>query len=110
MANLLKEERQQPILETVRDNRRVAVDELSQRFDVSEVTIRRDLRELDARGVLRRAHSGTVVATLVSPEPPVVQRMAQAQRMIREVGVDVATSWPPLIPSWPTHRWRTCSL
>ena len=110
MANLLKEERQQPILETVRDSRQVTVDELSQCFDVSEVTTRCDLRESDARGVLRRAHGGAVVPTRVSPEPPVFQRMAQTQRMIREVGADVATSWPPLIPSWPTHRWRTCSL
>jgi DeoR/GlpR family transcriptional regulator of sugar metabolism len=75
----LKEERQQLILETVRDNRQATVTELSRRFDVSEVTIRRDLRELAAQGVLRRAHGGAVVAIPAPPEPPVVQRMIQAE-------------------------------
>ena len=48
----LKVERQQLILETLRDNRQVTVAELSHRFDVSEVTIRRDLRDLAAQGAL----------------------------------------------------------
>jgi DeoR/GlpR family transcriptional regulator of sugar metabolism len=79
MAFTLKEERQQLILEAVQNNRQVTVSELSRRFDVSEVTIRRDLRKLAAQGVLRRAHGGAVVATPAPPEPPVVQRMAQAE-------------------------------
>jgi len=72
----LKEERQQRILATVQEDRRVTVSELSQRFGVSEVTIRRDLSELASQGALRRAHGGAV-ATL-PPEPPVIQRMTQA--------------------------------
>ena len=79
MATPLKEERQQLILEAVRGNRQVTVSELSRRFDVSEVTIRRDLSVLAAQGVLRRAHGGAVVATPAPPEPPVVQRMVQAE-------------------------------
>jgi len=79
MAVPLKEERQQRILEIARDNRQVTVSELSRRFDVSEVTIRRDLSVLAAQGVLRRAHGGAVVATPAPPEPPVVQRMVQAE-------------------------------
>lgn len=75
----LKEERQRLILEIVRDNQQATVSELSRRFDVSEVTIRRDLRELDERGGLRRAHGGAIVATPAPPEPPVVQRMTQAE-------------------------------
>lgn len=79
MADLLKEERQQLILESVKDNRQATVVELSRRFDVSEVTIRRDLRELAAQGVLRRAHGGAILAVAVAPEPPVVQRMGWAE-------------------------------
>lgn len=79
MAIPLKEERQQLILETLRDSRQVIVAELGGRFDVSEVTIRRDLRELAARGLLRRAHGGALVAPPALPEPPVVQRMSQAE-------------------------------
>ena len=86
MATPLKEERQQLILEMVQDNRQVTVSELSDRFDISEVTIRRDLRELAAQGVLRRAHGGAVVAIPAPPEPPVVQRMGQAENCKECIG------------------------
>lgn len=79
MSSLLKEERQQLILGAVKDKRQATVAELSRRFDVSEVTIRRDLRELASLGALRRAHGGAVVADSVLPEPPVVQRMGRAE-------------------------------
>jgi DeoR/GlpR family transcriptional regulator of sugar metabolism len=79
MTLLLKEERQQLILETLRNNRQVTVAELSRRFDVSEVTVRRDLREMAEQGMVRRAHGGAVAATPAPPEPPVVQRMIQAE-------------------------------
>jgi len=86
MTSLLKMERQQLILETVRDTRQVTVDDLSLRFGVSEVTVRRDLREMDAQGVLRRAHGGAVAAVSELPEPPVVQRMAEAENCKESIG------------------------
>jgi len=86
MASPLKEQRQQLILETINDYRQVTVSELSRRFGVSDVTIRRDLRELAARGALRRAHGGAVLATPVPPEPPVVQRMVQAENCKECIG------------------------
>jgi len=91
MANQLKEERHQIILESLQDSRRVTVAELSDRFDVSEVTIRRDLRELAERGMLRRAHGGAVAATPAPPEPPVVQRMVQAESCKECIGRAAAT-------------------
>jgi DeoR/GlpR family transcriptional regulator of sugar metabolism len=75
----LKEERQQQILEAVQSNRQVTVAELSCHFGVSEVTIRRDLRELADQGVLRRAHGGAVAAAPASSEAPVIRRMIQAE-------------------------------
>lgn len=86
MATSLKEERQQLILETVRDNGQGTVTELSRRFGVSQVTIRRDLRELAAQGALRRAHGGAVAATPAPPEPPVIQRMVQAENCKKCIG------------------------
>jgi DeoR/GlpR family transcriptional regulator of sugar metabolism len=79
MSSLLKAERQQLILEAVKDNRQATVAELSRRFDVSQVTIRRDLRELAAQGALRRAHGGALMAASTPPEPPVVQRLGRAE-------------------------------
>lgn len=86
MASPLKEQRQQLILETVKDSRQVTVSELSQRFGVSDVTIRRDLRELAATGLLRRAHGGAVLATPAPPEPPVIQRMVRAENCKECIG------------------------
>jgi DeoR/GlpR family transcriptional regulator of sugar metabolism len=79
MAPALKEERQQRIVETVRRNRQATIAELSRTFEVSDVTIRRDLRELAEQGVLRRAHGGAIAAVPAPPEPPVVQRMTQSE-------------------------------
>jgi DeoR family transcriptional regulator of aga operon/DeoR family fructose operon transcriptional repressor len=76
MKNLMKEERQQIILETLQENQRATVSELSQRFETSEVTIRRDLAALAARGKVMRTHRGALRAVPAPPESPVVQRMA----------------------------------
>jgi DeoR/GlpR family transcriptional regulator of sugar metabolism len=90
----LKEERQQQILETLRDHRQVTVTDLSRRFDVSEVTIRRDLRELAGQGALRRAHGGAVAAEPAPPEAPVVKRMIQAEHCKTCIGRAAAALIP----------------
>lgn len=54
------ENRKLAILEELATTRRVHVSDLSGRFDVSEVSIRRDLAELETRGLLRRVRGGAV--------------------------------------------------
>ncbi len=83
MENLLKEERQQMILEVLQENNRVTVPELSERFGTSQVTIRRDLADLAASGKLIRAHRGALRVVPAPPEPPVVQRIA-LERELKE--------------------------
>lgn len=77
MANRLKEERQELILQATQDHGHVTVAELSRSLDVSAVTVRRDLRELAARGLLHRAHGGAVRESPASAEAPVIQRMGE---------------------------------
>ncbi len=84
MRLIVKQGRQQLILEALRDNWQVTVAELSRRFGVSEVTVRRDLDELAARGVLLRAHGGAVIKA--PPESPVRQRMNEAREYKEAVG------------------------
>lgn len=86
MTPEFKEERLQRIVEAVRENGQVTVAELSHRFGVSDVTIRRDLRELATGGLLRRAHGGAVQGTLVPLEPPVIQRMLQERNQKEQIG------------------------
>lgn len=58
--------RQTGILEIARQEGRVVVEDLAQRFDVTLQTIRRDLTELSEAGHLDRVHGGAVPRTGVS--------------------------------------------
>ena len=53
-------DRRDDILALIRDRNRVYVTELSEKFQVSEVTIRKDLQELEQRGVAKRVHGGAI--------------------------------------------------
>jgi DeoR/GlpR family transcriptional regulator of sugar metabolism len=86
MADLLKEERLQQILDAVHENGRVTVAELGLRFEVSEITIRRDLRELAEQGLLRRAHGGALSTAPTSPDPPVIRRMSERNAYKERIG------------------------
>jgi DeoR/GlpR family transcriptional regulator of sugar metabolism len=63
----LAEERRQHIVDTVEQQGKVLAAELAQRFHTSEDTIRRDLRDLDAAGLLRRVHGGAMRRTHAEP-------------------------------------------
>lgn len=62
---MLAAERRQYILELLRKEGRVLATELSTRLGTSEDTIRRDLRDMDAEGLIQRVHGG---ALLRSPD------------------------------------------
>ena len=67
---MLSAERKRLILESISREGGVVAAELSQRFEVSEDTIRRDLRELASEGLVHRVHGGAL------PNAPVVQSYA----------------------------------
>lgn len=54
------EERRRAILREVEEKGKVRVADLSRRFGCSEVTIRNDIRNMDAEGLLVRTHGGAV--------------------------------------------------
>ena len=55
---MLAAERKNLILEKLQDEKRVVVNELSELFDVSEETIRRDLDKLDKMGLATKTYGG----------------------------------------------------
>ncbi|MEN7460140.1 DeoR/GlpR family DNA-binding transcription regulator [Pantoea dispersa] len=67
---MLSSQRKQQILKILAAENQVMSGELSQRFGISEDSIRRDLRELAAEGLLQRVHGGAlpVSAALASFE------------------------------------------
>lgn len=52
------EERKQVILDMLKRDKQIYVSDLSQVFDVSSVTIRKDLQSLEEQGLLKRIHGG----------------------------------------------------
>ncbi|OLN29726.1 DeoR/GlpR family DNA-binding transcription regulator [Desulfosporosinus metallidurans] len=57
---MFAEERKAEILQLMESGQPVKVGDLSQRFDVSESTIRRDLQELENVGLIQRTHGGAI--------------------------------------------------
>lgn len=53
-------ERKQKILELLKNNGSVSVTELSKHFDISEVTVRTYLTDLETKGLLTRVHGGAI--------------------------------------------------
>lgn len=67
------------ILAELQQNGSVSVDDLSRQLEVTVVTIRRDLAELEAQGRLRRTHGGAVPIEPFFYEPFRNDRSFQAQ-------------------------------
>ena len=68
-----KDERQERILEQFRSNPSVRLASLADRFAVTKETIRRDIDELAARGLLARTYGGAV-ASPMNAEPGLAER------------------------------------
>jgi DeoR/GlpR family transcriptional regulator of sugar metabolism len=68
------EERHKTILELLHARGQVSIADLSARFSVSEMTVRRDVAQLEKDGLLRRTHGGAARAAGSSFEPPFALR------------------------------------
>lgn len=66
----MRAERLSEILAIVQKKGGIKIEEICSLFNVSEMTARRDLQELDREGHLRRVHGGGVIAYGRSFEPP----------------------------------------
>ncbi|HBQ60673.1 MAG TPA: transcriptional regulator, partial [Balneolaceae bacterium] len=67
-------ERHEKILQELKENGKVSVQELSNELDVSEVTIRKDLRVLEDKGLLFRTHGGATQSNPYTSDRPVSEK------------------------------------
>ena len=74
--------RRSAILQLLKSDSSVNVTELSQRFGVSEVTIRKDLRILKERKLLVRVHGGAILGSSSSAEPAAEERHLSFKKMV----------------------------
>jgi Transcriptional regulators of sugar metabolism len=67
---MYSEERQHAIRQLIKERGKVQVTRLASKFKVSEVTVRRDLAELEEQGLLKRTFGGAVSLELVTKAQP----------------------------------------
>ena len=67
---MLSEERRREILRLLEEKGRVTVNSLTEKFHISAVTIRSDLEELGAKGLLVRSHGGAILPLSPQQEYP----------------------------------------
>jgi DeoR family fructose operon transcriptional repressor len=71
--------RQKEILELLSQCERIEVAELSSKFDCSMMTIRRDLEELQAEGIVRKVHGGVIYLRGNSAQPSFYDRIKECK-------------------------------
>jgi len=84
--NLYPETRRKEILDRTNNEGQVTVLELSQYFNVSEVTIRADLQTLSEQGLVIRTHGGAIAANTV-PELSLSLRLQKQIQEKNEIGL-----------------------
>ncbi|MDY6367856.1 MAG: DeoR/GlpR family DNA-binding transcription regulator [Clostridia bacterium] len=71
---MLSIERQEEILEILKNNKSATVETLSKSLFVSAATIRRDLREMEKQSLIKRSHGGAMIFQSSSDESAIVIR------------------------------------
>lgn len=88
---MIPEDRRRRIVQAVNAKGNISVAEISDLFDVSEMTARRDLRALDQAGLLRRVHGGAINQLGRSYEPPYPSRSQESPEAKRNIGRTAAS-------------------
>ena len=93
---MLTSYRKQRLLEILKSDGKLVAKDLSVQFDVSEDTIRRDLRELAQEGLLQRVHGGAL------PASPAVANFAGREQIRHQGKVGIGRTAAALIQSGQT--------
>jgi len=78
-------------LNLMHQEKRVSITELSQRFNVSIATARRDLDWLAREGKVQRVHGGAILIEKAPPEPPILQRSFEQMNEKAHIGEKAAS-------------------
>jgi DeoR family fructose operon transcriptional repressor len=82
----LPAERHRRIQEFLEEHRSARVSTLAELLGVSEVTIRRDLEDLERRGLLERTHGGAIQARRMAREPLYVEAASRHRLEKQRIG------------------------
>lgn len=88
---MFAEERQKNISIILNRDGSIKVNELSEYFNVSEATIRRDLQEMEEKRLLKRTHGGAVKIDITNFEPSFVDKKDERQNEKLAIGKTAAS-------------------
>lgn len=71
---LFSEERRKKEVEYLQKYKRATITQLVEILSVSDVTVRRDLAQLESEGLIRRTHGGAILPDSTGLEPPAAER------------------------------------
>lgn len=86
----MKQIRHDDIMQLLEERRKITIDELQARFNISVETIRRDLSELESAGLLKRVYGGAVLTSLGGVEPEYAKRATQHIVEKKAIAMEVA--------------------
>ena len=92
---MIADERKQKISDLLKENNTVKVTELSQLFDVSEVTIRNYLADMEKKGLLSRIHGGAVSSYKPYYSMNLTQRIETNQSKKVDIAEKISTMISP---------------
>lgn len=79
-------ERRDSIIQIIQKNGKVRVDALSDKFDVSSVTIRNDLDFLEKKGIVHRTHGGALLRKSVYEDPSLEEKQQLYRKEKQRIG------------------------
>ena len=83
-------ERQEDILQFIENSRRISIADITQRFNISEATARRDLEFLATQEKIRRVHGGAIALHPTQSELSIYQRMSDQAANKQKIGMAAA--------------------
>lgn len=91
MSLLMPIQRRKQILDILVKQQSIRVSDLCDAFNVSEVTIRRDLEFMEQEGLLERCHGGAVIGHHLATEPLFTQKQTSYLDAKQKIGALAAT-------------------
>jgi DeoR/GlpR family transcriptional regulator of sugar metabolism len=94
---MLTRQRKELLLSRLRQDGQIVARSLSEELGLSEDTIRRDLRELAAEGLLQRVHGGALPLAASPPPSPAMGSFAERQRISSDAKPAIARAAAAMI-------------
>lgn len=99
---MLAPERRNQIMQILNENKQLLVKDISIELNVSEGTLRNDLKILEEDGLLERTHGGAVL-----PKPTTSENTFHSRKFSKSSGEeDDRQSCSSLCSKWPMHHSR----